>query len=143
MVRRLLVLGVGALVFSPLSAEAQSTGDRRPYIPDGALQVADNVKSCDGAPGLRFYEHTYQTRRLASGRDFDLMVVGLFDPDTPSAHGPPLVWLYFGARMEIADVFLTLPGTTVEHLSDTELQHRWPHVCDMVADLSRKEEGLR
>ncbi len=63
--RRVLVLGVGALVFSALSAEAQSTGDRRPYIPDGDLQVADNVKSCDRSPGLRFYEHTYQRDMVA------------------------------------------------------------------------------
>jgi hypothetical protein len=139
----MLVLGVGVLVCAVLDAEAQPREDRQPSVPDGALQVADNVKSCEGAPGLRFYEHNYQTRRLESGRDFDLMVVGLFDPDTPSAHGPPLVWLYFGAHMEITDVFLTLPGMTTERLSGAELQHRWPHVCDMVADLSRKAKGPR
>ncbi len=142
-VRRVVVLGVGLLVCAALEAASQPRDERQPSVPDGALQVGDNVKSCEGAPGLRFYEHNYQTRRLERGRDFDLMVVGLFDPNTPSAHGPPLVWLYFGAHMEITDVFLTLPGMTAEHLSGAELQRRWPHACDMVADLSRKARGPR
>ncbi len=104
-----------------------------PVIPAEAVPVSDNVKSCEGT--ATFYEHTYKTPPLASAREFDLIVVGLVDPAGHLHHGPPLVWLYFGTRMEIVRALVTIPGQAIEDLTQNQLTKRWPHVCDMLEDL--------
>lgn len=107
-----------------------------PVLPDDAVQVADHVKACDGA--TRFYEHTYKIPPLRSPKEYDLMVIGLVDPAGHLHHGPPLIWLYFGDRMEITRVVLRLPAGPVEALTRAELEGRWSHVCEMIADLQRR-----
>ena len=64
------------------------------------------------------------------------MVIGVLDP-ADAVHGPPLIWLYYGARMEIVDAFVTIPGQPLKHLSNAELLKRWPHICDMLENLHR------
>lgn len=121
-------------------AFADDAGVRRnaaPAIPEGAVQVGDSVKTCSGEAYARFYEHRYQTQPLPTGRDFDLMLVGVFDPVEPSRHRPPLVWLYFGRHNEIVDVVVTIPGRPVERLTNDELVKRWPHFCILIEDLHR------
>ena len=103
--------------------------------PRAPSKVGDNVKSCGIDAYTRFYEHWYETRSLRGGQDFDL-VIGLLDP-ADAVRGPPLIWLYFGARMEIVDAFVTVPGQPLEHLSNARLLRRWPHICDMLEDLHR------
>jgi len=132
-VSRLLAAAVSAAWLGVAVAAA----DAGPAIPEGAVQVGDSVKACSGEAYARFYEHRYQTRPLPPGQEFDLMLVGVLDPAEPARHGPPLVWLWFGPRLEVVDVVLTLPGRPVERLTDAELTRRWPHICILIEDLHR------
>jgi hypothetical protein len=121
----------------PAWAAAPIAADGRPYVPDDSLQVADNVKSCGIDGYTRFYEHNFQTAGSSKGQDFDLMVVGLLDPSAV-VHGPPLVWVSFGPRMEILEVVVTVPGWPIERLTRAQLLDRWPHVCDLLEEVHRR-----
>lgn len=132
---RLLVAAVASAAC--LCAAAAVADEAAPTIPEGAVQVGDSVKACSGEAYARFYEHRYQTKPLPAGQEFDVMLVGVFHPAEPARHGPPLVWLWFGSRLEVVDVVLTLPGRPVERLTDSELTRRWPHICMLIEDLHR------
>lgn len=138
-----VLIAAGAWV-APAAAEEARMRDGLPFVPPDSVQVEDSVKTCGIDAYTRFWEHRYQTKPPpAGGPEFDLMLVGLFDPDVFTKHGPPLVWLYFGARREVVDVFVTVPGRPVEHLSNAGLVKRWPHVCDMIEDLHRAAPSPR
>jgi hypothetical protein len=128
------------MVFGVLLGAGRASGDGAnpavPGIPAESVQVSDNVKSCQGT--ATFYEHTYKTPPLDSGGEYDLMVIGLVDPAGHLHHGPPLVWLYFGSRMQIVRALVTIPGRHVEELSQNELTTRWSHVCDMLEELQSR-----
>jgi hypothetical protein len=125
------------MVLGVLLGAGRASGDGStlavPGIPEESVQVSDNVKSCEGT--ATFYEHAYKTPPIGSAGEYDLMVIGLVDPAGHLHHGPPLVWLYFGPRMQIVRALVTIPGRAVEELSQSELTTRWPHVCDMLEDL--------
>jgi hypothetical protein len=125
-----VVIALGVLA---LPTRAEALGGDEPFLPDGELMVAYNIKSC--GTRVRFYERDYRTRTVPGGPEFDLMVIGLLDPDPPAQPGPPLAWLYFGSHMEVVDVVVTVPGTPAERLTNAQLVQRWPHACDMIEDL--------
>ena len=133
-----LCLAFGVLAPSTFGEDEQATFDSRPYIPDGAVQVARAVRTCASQDDLQFYEEAFRTRPLDNGQEFDLKLIGQVDGESSDPHGPPLVWLYYDGNRQIADAFLTFPGKPVEHLSSLELKRRWRNVCVMLQDLQER-----
>lgn len=130
-----LSLAFGVLAPSTFGEDEQTAFDSRPYIPDGAVQVTDTVRTCASQDELQFYEQSFRTRPLGNGQEYDLKLIGQVDGDGAERHGPPLVWLYYDEQRQIVDAFLTFPGKPVERLSNVELRHRWRNVCMLLQDV--------
>lgn len=133
-----MCLAFGVLAPSTFGEDEQAAFDSRPYIPDGAVQVTDSVKTCASQDDIQFYEQSFQTKLLGNGQEFDLKLIGQVDGDSTEPHGPPLVWLYYDDSRQIADAFLTFPGKPIERLSSLELKRRWRNVCVMIQDLQER-----